>query len=103
METILTADQASEYVIGKVFPYWQPRELSLQVDPPHAVYENGAIKWSPVTNAIAYAIFCNGRLVDITTDTSYMLSEPREIDQFTIRSANSMGGLGEEAGIKVFD
>ena len=103
METILTADQASEYVIGKVFPDWQPRELSLQVDPPHAVYENGTIKWSPVTNAVAYAIFCNGELFDITTDTSYMLSGPREIDQFTIRCANSMGGLGEEAGIKVFN
>ena len=99
METILTAEQAAEFNIEKVFPDWNPRELATQVAAPSASYDSKVISWNPVEGASAYAIFCNGNLVAITTETSYSLQNANENDNYTIRSANSMGGLGEEAAI----
>lgn len=99
METILTAEQAAKYAIEKVFPNWNPRELATQVAAPEASYDSKAITWTPVEGASAYAIFCNGKLVTITKETSYPLSNVNLTGNFTIRSANSMGGLGEEAGV----
>ena len=100
METILTAEQAAEFDIEKVFPDWQPRELATQVAPPVASYDSKVISWTPVEGASAYAIFCNGKLLAITTDSSYALENANDTDSYSIRSANSMGGLGEEAGIE---
>ena len=99
METILTAEQAAKYAIEKVFPNWNPRELATQVAAPEASYDSKAITWTPVEGASAYAIFCNGKLVTITKDSSYPLDNVNLTGNFTIRSANSMGGLGEEAGV----
>ena len=97
METILTAEQAAKYAIEKVFPNWNPRELATQVAAPEASYDSKVISWNPVDGAIAYAIFCNGNLVAITSETSYSLADCDDNDVYTIRSANSMGGLGAEA------
>ena len=99
METILTAEQAAEFDIEKVFPDWQPRALAAQVSAPVATYDSKKISWSPVEGAIAYAIFCNGNFVAITSDSSYSLENADADDRYTIRSANSMGGFGEEAVI----
>ncbi|MCH5233707.1 MAG: pectin esterase [Muribaculaceae bacterium] len=99
METILTAEQAAKYSIDKVFPDWNPRELATQIAAPAASYDSKMISWNPVEGASAYAIFCDGNLVAITTETSYPLEGGSESDNYTIRSANSMGGLGKEAGV----
>ncbi|MCH5230228.1 MAG: InlB B-repeat-containing protein [Muribaculaceae bacterium] len=95
METILTAEQAERFTIDKVFPNWQPRELAKQVAAPAASYDSKNISWSPVEGAIAYAIFKGNDLVAITSETSYPLEGGQESDNYSIRSANSMGGLGE--------
>ena len=102
METILTAEQAAEFDIEKVFPNWQPRELATQIAAPEATYDSKVISWSPVDGAIAYAIFCNGNLVALTSDSSYTPTNVSDSDIYTIRSANSMGGLGEEAAVSGF-
>ena len=99
METILTAEQAAEFDIEKVFPNWDPRGLATQVAAPAASYNSKAISWSAVDGASAYAIFCNGKLVALTNTTSYPVEEPVAGGIYTIRSANSMGGLGTEATI----
>ena len=99
METILTADQAAEFAIEKVFPNWDPRSLAAQVSAPAASYDTKVITWAPVEDAVAYALFNNGKFVAITTETSYALEGANENDNYTIRSANSMGGFGEAAGV----
>lgn len=99
METILTPAQAAEFDIEKVFPNWTPRALAAQVAAPVATYEANSIKWAPVNGAIAYAIFHNGSLVGLTSDTSFALENAKEGEDYIIRSANSMGGLGVGAGI----
>lgn len=101
IETILTAEQAAEFDIEKVFPDWQPRALAAQVAAPEATYDSKNISWNPVEGASAYAIFSNGNLVAITTETSCPLEADIDVNSVTIRSANSMGGLGEESKIGV--
>lgn len=96
METILTAEQAAEFDIEKVFPTWDPRTLATQVAAPVATYKSNVISWSPVDGAIAYAIFCNGEFVAITSDSSYTVADFNTSNLYTIRAANSMGGFGEE-------
>ena len=99
IETILTAEQAAEFDIEKVFPNWDPRALATQVAAPEASYDSKNISWSPVEGASAYAIFHDGDLVAITTETTYPVEGGKESDNYTIRSANSMGGLGLERGV----
>ncbi len=97
METILTAEQAANFDVDKVFPNWDPVSLAKQVDAPEAVYANGEITWKTVEGAIAYALFCNDELVTITSDTSFKPETVNDSDVYTIRSVNSMGGMGTPA------
>lgn len=99
METILTAEQAAEFEIEKVFPNWQPRALATQVAAPVARYEDKVISWAPVEGAVAYAIFLNDKFVALTSETSYSVEVPNNTDMYTIRSANSMGGFGASSKV----
>ena len=97
METILTADQAAEYTLDKVFPEWDPAALCVQVAAPKATLSNGMITWEPVEGASAYALFKNGELAAIVTEgESYAADDDDAV--WTIRSANAQGGFGEAAG-----
>lgn len=95
METILTAEEAGEYALAKVFPAWAPSDLSAQVKAPVAVIENGVITWNGSDDALGYAIYKNDELLAIVTGTSsYTDADAKESDVFTIRAINKMGGHG---------
>ncbi|MCH5346553.1 MAG: hypothetical protein J1E63_05550, partial [Muribaculaceae bacterium] len=96
--TIMTADEAAEYAIEKVFPDWNPRELAAQVDAPAAKLENGILSWEAKDGANGYGLYKNGQLLAIvTTGTTYAVGEVADNDTFAIRSINSMGGHGVAA------
>jgi len=100
METILTAAQAAEFTVEKVFPDWNPEELTVQAAAPLAKFENGNITWTAVEGAIAYALFNNGELAGITSSTSFPVDAAVAADgNFSIRSVNPMGGMGKEAPV----
>lgn len=99
METILTAEQAAEFTVDKVFPEWNPAELAKQVASPAATYKNGTVTWAAVEGASAYAIFCDGVLLAITPDTSYAVNAENNNANYTIAALNSMGGLSPVAPI----
>ena len=111
-ETILTADEAAGYALDKVFPDWTPANYTVQVEAPAAELKDGTISWTPANNgAIAYAIFKNGALLGITTETSFVVepvaetgeAAPRRAeaaDKYTIRAANARGGFGEAKEVK---
>ncbi|MDE6697102.1 MAG: pectin esterase, partial [Muribaculaceae bacterium] len=99
METILTAEQAAEYTVDKVFPEWNPAALCVQIAAPNASLTDGVISWPSVEGASAYAIFKNGELAAVVTDgDSYVVDDPKA--DWSIRSANAQGGLGEAAQVK---
>lgn len=99
METILTAEQAAEFAVDKVFPDWNPATLAKQVDAPAAVYADGKISWAPVEGASAYALFKDGELVKITPDCNYTLGTD-DGAHYTLCALNSMGGLSAPASIE---
>ena len=104
-QTILTAEQAAEFTYDKMFKdnanAWDPASLTVQAEAPVASYADGALSWTPVQDAIAYAVFKNDvfvGLADAATTTC-----PVEIgagDVLSVRAANAMGGLGEPAVVK---
>lgn len=99
METILTAEQAAEFAVDKVFPDWKPQALAAQVAAPVSKMADGNITWDAVEGAAGYAVFKDGELLAITTATSYA---PATVDSnavYSVRSINSMGGLGVEARV----
>ena len=109
-ETILTAAQAAEFALDKVFTDWTPAEFTVQVDAPDAEISEEVITWTPADDAIAYAIFKNDKLMGITTESTYDISgneshgAPRKAegdDVYTIRAANAHGGFGEAKTIEV--
>ena len=99
IETILSAAQAAEFTVEKVFPDWNPAELAAQVAAPVAQFANGEITWAAVDGAIAYAIFNNNELVAITPDTAYAVANAADTDNYSIRAVNKMGGMGVAAPV----
>ncbi len=110
-ETILTATQAAEFALDKVFTGWTPAEFTVQVDAPDAEIAEDVITWTPADDAIAYALFKNDELMGITTEASFDAGAgngahgaPRKAegdDVYTIRAANAHGGFGEAKTISV--
>ena len=110
-ETILTATQAAEFALDKVFTGWTPAEFTVQVDAPDAEIAENVITWTPADDAIAYALFKNDELMGITTEASFDAGAgngahgaPRKAegdDVYTIRAANAHGGFGEAKTISV--
>lgn len=93
METILTAEQAAEYALDKVFTDWTPAVYAAQVQTSDAKNDKGNVTWTAVEGAIAYAVFVNGTLADIVNTTSYTVADATA--KVEIRTANAMGGFGE--------
>ena len=104
-ETILTAEAAAAYSYEKMFSEnanaWDPASLTIQKAAPEASYADGILSWTAVEGAIAYAIFKNGEFVAIVENESSYEIEATEGDELSIRSANSMGGFGEAAIVKM--
>ena len=102
-ETILTAEQADDFTIEKVFTGWKPAEATIQMDAPKgATLKDGSITWSTVDGAIGYAIYAGGELLAIVDAdvTSYAVETTGETTPvYTIRVANSMGGLGTAGSV----
>ena len=95
METIITAEQAAEYSLDKVFPDWKPADIALQTTVGAVSLTDNTLTWEAAQGATAYAIVCNNEIVDIvnTTTTSYAVSDSNAT--YAVRAANGMGGFGE--------
>ena len=94
---VLSASEATKYTIANVVggnDNWQPDQLAQQVQTPKVSVNNGVISWSDNPSARCYAIFKNNVYVGNTTGTQYTIpAGTSSTDEFTIRAANSMGGL----------
>ena len=94
METILTAEQAAEYALDKVFPTWTPAADAKQLGLGLLTVADNSISWSAVEGAKAYAVFNNGQFVGMTAATTWALGAGEKADDFVVRAANAMGGFG---------
>ena len=94
METILTADQAAEYALDKVFPTWTPDADCAQVGLGLLASEGNTITWAASEGAKAYAVFCDEQFVGMTSSTSWTVAEGKKAADYLVRAANAMGGFG---------
>lgn len=94
METILTADQAAEYALDKVFPTWTPDADCAQVGLGLLASEGNTITWAASEGAKAYAVFCDEQFVGMTSSTSWTVADGKKAADYLVRAANAMGGFG---------
>ena len=94
METILTAEQAAEYTLDKVFPTWTPAEYTKQVGLGLLATDGNNITWTAAEGAKAYAVFYKMQYVGMTAATSWPIAAGEKADDFVVRPANAMGGFG---------
>ncbi|MCF0208977.1 MAG: hypothetical protein HUK07_05960, partial [Bacteroidaceae bacterium] len=97
-ETILTAAEAAEYSLDKVFPDWNPAEQAAQVVIANApTISDNILSWDAINGATAYAIFKDNVIQAIVpaSTTTYDISDTDASAVWTLRAANSRGGFGE--------
>lgn len=97
METILTADQAADYALDKVFTDWTPADLAAQKTMGELTLSSTNLSWAAVDGAKCYAVFKGDNLLGFTTATSYTVDEATAT--YSVRAANDMGGLGEAVSV----
>lgn len=92
-ETILSAAEAAEYAVDKVFPTWRPDQIATQKVVEYAAISGNKLSWSMVEGAAAYAVFKNGEFYAIVLDNSTLVDDATAT--WTVRAANERGGFGE--------
>lgn len=92
-ETIITAEQAANYTLDKVFPTWTPTDDTKQIDITSATIKNNVISWEEAEGAVVYAVFKGDTFIGTTAETTYTVEE--NAGDYTVRAANAMGGFGK--------
>ena len=88
---VLDEAAASTYTTEAAFGSWYPEGLAAQAPANHIEADGNTLTWIPYDNDYWYAIVQDGKIIDFTVDPYYTCTEP---GTYTIRAANSMGGLG---------
>ncbi len=91
---VLTKEQADDYDMYNVVggdDGWIPTLYTKQMEAPVVNAEGNTISWNEVDNALCYVVFCDGKYVGQTTDTSFACTDN---GNYTVCAANEMGGLG---------
>lgn len=98
----LTREEAEQYSISLVMggeDGWNPLIHTAQVAPVKGLKTNTKkrlLTWKHQKEALLYAIIRNGHVIDFTIDNHYNLpADATSSDQWAIRCANQMGGLGD--------
>lgn len=94
---VISAAEAEEYSLAKVFPTWQPQQLTAQLTAPQPVHKGTQLTWQEVDGAFAYAVYRNGELTSIVENGTATVAD--DDAYYTIRVANAMGGLGPQSDI----
>lgn len=94
---VLTEVQASKYKVSNVLAgsnNWDPRALTLQTDVKNVQLNGNTLSWDANDYALCWVVFKDGVFYKDIIENSITLSET---GTYTVRAANSMGGLGEES------
>jgi len=97
-DPVISAEEAARYTVENVmggFDGWAPQTLTAQQSAPVLTEANGVLSWNAIEGAYCYVVCKNGSAVAFTRDTSYAFTDNLDTNQFTVRVANTMGGLGD--------
>ena len=74
---------------------WNPRAIMEKLGAPHnLVYQQGALKWNPVKNAIGYIVYDGEQILGATTDTSFPVSKVNYA--LKVSAVNQYGSQGKK-------
>ncbi len=96
---VLTKAQADEYTIENVLSgtdKWDPRLIVEQIAAPSnlALSGNNTLKWDNNQYAICYVISRDGKIIDITTNATYVDNAATAgTHEYTVQSVSEYGGL----------
>ncbi len=96
LNPVLTKAQAEEYTLENVLggsDIWQPKLFTEQAPVPTITYESGNIIWDDNDYVLGWAIFKDGEFEDYVTTNSYPIPGDASSGIYSVRAANSMGGL----------
>ena len=94
---VLTFQEASVYTVENVLKgndTWLPELATEQEAAPSVSIVDGKLSWADSKYAMLYAVVKNGQVVEFTTDNSYEIPSDVISAEYSVRSANEMGGLG---------
>ncbi|MFL9830621.1 pectinesterase family protein [Flavobacterium sp. ST-87] len=98
LNPVFTETQALTYTIENVLggnDGWQPKLYTDQAAKPNNVVLNGTtLAWDNNNYVLGWAVFKDGLFVDFVTTNSYQIPAATVSGKYTVRAANSMGGLG---------
>ncbi len=87
-----------EYIFDKANTkdYYDPLTLCLPVQSPKYVELSGAeLTWTPVEDAVGYAVFKNGVFVAFTSDSSYSVDDAK--GRYAVKTMAAHGALSQSA------
>lgn len=93
----LTTTQAASYTIDNVvggLDAWQPKLFTDQITAPVVVSNGTALTWNDNNFVLGWAVIKDGVFVNFVTTNSYAIPNGTTTGKYTVRAANSMGGLG---------
>lgn len=93
---VLNSWEASQYTIKNVVGSdgWAPDVDATLVSARQLTSNGNMLSWNDDENAMCYFIFCDGKYVANTTQSTYMVNGGNVNSVYTVRAANAMGGLG---------
>lgn len=92
----LTDEDMDNYSIEKIFNGWEADEVTRQIEAPELTMTGRIITWEDIPEAGCYAVYCDRKLVKLTTQPAYTIPKgTHEGACYFVRCANQRGGLGE--------
>ncbi len=101
---VLNGWEASQYTIKNVLGSdgWAPDVEAATISARQLSANGNKLSWNDDENALCYFIFCDGKYVANTTQSSYTMNNGNTNSIYTVRAANGMGGLGASSnGVKL--
>ncbi|MEO7426313.1 MAG: pectinesterase family protein, partial [Fibrobacteria bacterium] len=97
LNPVLSDAEAAKYTVANVLggnDNWQPQTLTQQVPAPVLTQNGTKVEWKDEANALAWAVFKNGKYLANVATNSFSSAGLAVGDMVTVRAANAMGGLG---------
>ncbi|WP_281336356.1 pectinesterase family protein [Flavobacterium eburneipallidum] len=93
----LTPTQAANYTLDNVLngvDAWQPKLYTDQITAPVIAKNATSLTWADNNYVLGWAVMKDDVFVDFVTTNSYTIPNGTSTGKYTVRAANSMGGLG---------
>lgn len=91
----LTDEEAAQYTVANVLTgkdAWTPVIKTEACAAPTVKAEGSSLTWEAVPYAICYVVTCDGKVMDITTETSHAVTSGKP-ESYAVQAVNEWGGL----------